>query len=113
MEPTLHTELLPAAARQMVTSNSQPRPALISYWANLLEETPEALNNWVKVEMTATAATGVPYLLIAGSELPAPLRESIVHAVPHAIVEVWAGSGHFPHLAHPDRFVDRLTATGQ
>jgi pimeloyl-ACP methyl ester carboxylesterase len=113
VEPTLHTELLPVATRQVVTSNSHPRPAMISYWANLLEETPEALTNWVDEEMAALAKACVPYLLIAGAELAVPLRESMVHAVPNAIIEVWAGSGHFPHLAHPDRFVDRLTATGQ
>ncbi len=112
MEPTLHTDLLPTAARQMVASNSQPRPAMIGYWANLLEETPERLTSWVNSEMAAIAIKRVPYLLVAGSELPAPLQESIVRAIPHATIEVWAGSGHFPHLAHPDRFVDRLTATG-
>jgi pimeloyl-ACP methyl ester carboxylesterase len=35
----------------------------------------------------------------------------IRNALPHAVVEVWAGSGHFPHLAHPARFAERLAAT--
>jgi pimeloyl-ACP methyl ester carboxylesterase len=33
------------------------------------------------------------------------------HALPQAATEVWAGSGHFPHLAHPARFAERLAAT--
>ena len=37
----------------------------------------------------------------------------LVHedAAPHATVEVWADSGHFPHIAHPARFAERLAAT--
>ena len=33
------------------------------------------------------------------------------NAAPDATVEVWAGSGHFPHLAHPARLAERLVAT--
>ncbi|MGI8793931.1 MAG: alpha/beta fold hydrolase [Acidimicrobiales bacterium] len=28
--------------------------------------------------------------------------------MPHATVEVWPGVGHYPHLVHRDRFVNRL-----
>jgi pimeloyl-ACP methyl ester carboxylesterase len=28
-------------------------------------------------------------------------------------IEVWAGTGHFPHLAHPARFARRLAAAAQ
>ncbi len=32
--------------------------------------------------------------------------------LPHAELEVWPGSGHFPHLADPERFAAMLKATG-
>jgi pimeloyl-ACP methyl ester carboxylesterase len=38
------------------------------------------------------------------------VRARVATALPHATVEVWAGSGHFPHLAHPHRFAGRLAA---
>ena len=31
--------------------------------------------------------------------------------MPHATVEVWKDSGHFPHIARPARFAERLAAT--
>jgi pimeloyl-ACP methyl ester carboxylesterase len=30
--------------------------------------------------------------------------------VPTAIVEQWPDTGHYPHLVHPERFLDRLAA---
>ena len=34
-------------------------------------------------------------------------------ALPRLKTEVWAGTGHFPHLAHPSRFAQRLAATAR
>jgi pimeloyl-ACP methyl ester carboxylesterase len=31
--------------------------------------------------------------------------------IPQADVTVWDGTGHFPHLAHPERFAEVLTST--
>jgi pimeloyl-ACP methyl ester carboxylesterase len=33
------------------------------------------------------------------------------NAAPDATVEVWAGSGHLPHLARPARLAERLVTT--
>jgi hypothetical protein len=30
--------------------------------------------------------------------------------IPTSTVEVWDGTGHYPHLLHPQRFLDRVRA---
>jgi pimeloyl-ACP methyl ester carboxylesterase len=77
----------------------------------LLTTTPEDIDAWVTDSMRWLTTAGVPYLLILGAEMPPDVRARVGAALPHATVEVWAGSGHFPHLAHPRRFAGRLAAT--
>ena len=114
MERSFRTDLLPPDARALVAATSHPRQDLVvSYWEDLLTQTPEQLTDWLTDEIVGVATRDVPYLLIAGNELPPGLSEWITRTVPRATVEVWAGSGHFPHLAHPDRFAVRLAGTAR
>ncbi len=112
MEQSFRTDLLPSAMRLLVAESSRPDEDLIlSYWHDLLHGTAEQAEQMISTEMAAVAARGVPYLLICGTQ-PAPeLTERIDElAAGGATVEVWDGSGHFPHLAHPARFAQRLAA---
>jgi pimeloyl-ACP methyl ester carboxylesterase len=52
----------------------------------------------------------VPYL-VAGADLDPDYQKWLKKALPNATVIVWPGSGHFSHLAHPDRFTECLAAT--
>jgi ketosteroid isomerase-like protein len=61
----------------------------------------------------AVAASDVPYLLIAGAEPASDISQRLSDALPRLKTEVWADTGHFPHLAHPGRFAQRLAATAQ
>jgi pimeloyl-ACP methyl ester carboxylesterase len=63
--------------------------------------------------MARVSARGVPYLLILGTDLAPDVRARIDQGMPTASIEVWPGSGHFPHLAHPDRLAARLAATAK
>ena len=62
--------------------------------------------------MAAVAAHPVPYLLISGTQ-PAPevIERMAKLTAGVAQIEVWEASGHFPHLAHPARFAQRLAAS--
>lgn len=114
MFQSFRTELLPVWARNLVAANSQPDQDLVlGYWTELLEGSPDKLTDDLITNLHALAATGVPYLLIAGAE-PSPEASGILsRCLPEARVEVWESSGHFPHLAHLDRFLRRLSQTGQ
>jgi pimeloyl-ACP methyl ester carboxylesterase len=114
MEQSWRTDLLPRGARSLVARNSHPQQDLVvSYWNDLLTEHPDLLQESVTDAMRRVAAAGIPYLLITGAKLPSGVAEQLTAVVPQAIVDVWANTGHFPHLAHPRRFAALLASTGQ
>jgi pimeloyl-ACP methyl ester carboxylesterase len=112
MQQGFHIDLLPPEARELLARNSRPRAELLaSYWEELFAMTPDQASALVGGGIAAVVAAGVPYLLILGTEPPPEIAAWFRNALPQAVVEVWAGSGHFPHLAHPARFAERLAAT--
>jgi pimeloyl-ACP methyl ester carboxylesterase len=114
MRAGFHTDLLPPEFRELIAVNCRPdQDLVVSYWAELLDTEPKRLGARVRDGMRRVAATGAPYLFIAGAEPSAEVRDLFNRETPNAEVEVWAGGGHFPHLAHLDRFVARLAATGR
>ncbi len=58
-------------------------------------------------------AAGVPYLVVAGNDPEPDYQQWLCEMLPQATITVWAGSGHFPHLAHPARFAECLAATAR
>ena len=104
-------DLLPPEARELLARNSDPRTELLaSYWEELFAMTPDQASAMVGGAVAAISAADVPYLLILGTEPPPEVATWFRNALPQAVMEVWAGSGHFPHLAHPARFAERLAA---
>jgi pimeloyl-ACP methyl ester carboxylesterase len=49
-----------------------------------------------------------PYLLIHGAELSPDYKEWVTTHLRNVTIEVWPESGHFLHLADPQRFVRRV-----
>jgi pimeloyl-ACP methyl ester carboxylesterase len=114
MEQSWRTDLLTRGTRSLIERNSKPRQDLVvSYWDELLTTDPDLLQESVLDAMRQVKAARVPYVLVAGAEPPAGLVEHLNAVVPQASVEVWPGTGHFPHLAHPQRFAALLAATGR
>jgi pimeloyl-ACP methyl ester carboxylesterase len=112
MEQTFGLHLLPAETREFIMRHSRPRRDLLaSYWEDIFAMTPEQASAMVNGAVAAITAAGVPYLLILGSEPSPDSATWFGNAAPHAIVEIWADSGHFPHIVHPARFAERLAAT--
>jgi pimeloyl-ACP methyl ester carboxylesterase len=112
MEQTFGLHLLPAETREFIMRHSRPtRDLLASYWEDILAMTPERASAMINGAMAAITAAEVSYLLILGSEPSPDTAAWIKDAAPHVTVEVWTGSGHFPHVAHPARLAERLAAT--
>jgi pimeloyl-ACP methyl ester carboxylesterase len=112
LERGLRTDLLPPEARELLARNTRPRTELLaSYWEELLAMTPDQASALVNDALARITAADVPYLLVLGSEMQPDTAAWMKNAAPHAVVELWAGSGHFPHLKHPARFAERLAAT--
>ena len=51
--------------------------------------------------LAAVTAAEVPYLLILGTELQPESAAWLAKAAPRMVIEVWAGSGHFPTSRTP------------
>jgi len=109
---SFHTELLPPAARELVRSTCRPRQRVVlGFWRQLIERSPEEAFALIDDALAALDKAAVPYLHIAGDEPGADYRRWLTQRLPAATIEVWPNSGHFPHLARPDLFVQRLAST--
>ncbi len=110
---SMHIDLLPHAGQELVRSTSNPEQDLVlGYWRDVLERPMNELLEWTEERLAALRAAATHYVVVAGSEPEAEYREWLGQKLPQATVTVFPGSGHFPHLAHPDRFAKCLAETG-
>lgn len=111
-EASMHAELLPPAGRALVSSTSHPSQQLVvGYWRDALERSPEELGAWAGDVLADVRARNVPYLVVSGAEVDPDYRRWLGDVLPQAEIAVWPESGHFPHVAHPERFAQILVAT--
>jgi pimeloyl-ACP methyl ester carboxylesterase len=109
---SMHVELLPASAQQLVRSTSNPQQDLVlGYWREVLEQPASELAVRMSEGLAALRTADVPYLIVAGTDPEPDYRQWLDEALPQAVITVFPGSGHFPHLAHPDRFAECIAAT--
>jgi pimeloyl-ACP methyl ester carboxylesterase len=113
-ETSMHIELLPLAARELLRSGRNLRQDLITgYWRELLDRPVAELAENTASWLGAVRAAKVPYLFIAGHGVELGDQRWLSDVLPQACVAVWPGSGHFPQLAHPRRFAGCLAATAR
>ena len=84
---------------------------MLGYWREVLEQPPNELAERTSAGLVALRTADVPYLIVAGSDPDPEYRRWLDDFLPQAVIIVLPGSGHFPHLAHPDRFAECLAAT--
>jgi len=97
---------LPADEVARLDALSHPvREVVLGMWAPVLELPPAELDALVR---SLTSAVRVPYLAIHGDDPGATYAPWLEEAIPTATLEVWEGSGHYPHLLHPERFTQRV-----
>lgn len=109
---SMHIELLPESAQELLRAGHPDQDLVLGYWREILERPIDELLELVSATLGSVRSAGVPYLVVAGAELAPDYQQWLHEMLPQADVTVWAGSGHFPHLAHPDRFAACLAATG-
>jgi pimeloyl-ACP methyl ester carboxylesterase len=111
---SMHVELLPESAQQLVRSTSNPRQDLVlGYWREVLERPASELADQARAGLAALRTAEKPYLIVAGSDPEPDYRQWLDEVLPQAVITVLPGSGHFPHLAQPARFAECLASTAQ
>jgi pimeloyl-ACP methyl ester carboxylesterase len=109
---SMHPELLPEDAQALVRSTMTPRQDLVlGYWREVLETPPTETQERVTEALAVLRASGLSYLIIAGSDPTPEYRRWLREVLPEAEVIVMAGCGHFPHLARPAVFARSLRTT--
>ncbi|MET8045699.1 alpha/beta hydrolase [Micromonospora sp. NPDC005215] len=102
---------LPAEAREIVTTATDPRPdLLLGYWGEILSGSDEEIAAERTRALRSIGVRGIPYRWVTSSEPPPRYLTWLTDALPEVVVTVLPGS-HFPHLAEPAA-IARLLATG-
>lgn len=78
---------------------------VLGVWGLVFDSSPDELT---AIAQSLLGALTVPYLAIHGSDPGPGYAEWLAAALPGAVVEVWEGDGHYPHLAEPERLAARL-----
>ena len=78
---------------------------VLGTWASVFDSTEAELDATVAV---LAGAITVPYLALHGIDPGPEYAGWLQGLVPTATVEMWPDTGHYLHLVHPERFLDRL-----
>jgi len=110
---SMHIEVLPVDAQRLLSTKLPQREVVLAYWREALETPLADMEARIAQEMATARRQHLPYMIVAGHEYDAAYTALLRDALPQATVTVVPNSGHFPHLADPDRFALLLAETGQ
>jgi pimeloyl-ACP methyl ester carboxylesterase len=110
---SMHIELLSEDAQRMLSTELPRQDLVLAYWREALETPVADMQLKNAGAMAVLRRKEVPYTIFAGHQWDAATMQRLNEALPHARVIVVANSGHFPHLADPDRFAQVLAETGE
>jgi pimeloyl-ACP methyl ester carboxylesterase len=103
---------LPRSAQDLLAAARYVRQDLVTaYWRDVLDRPAEELAGMVAAALAAVREGKVPYVYVGGHDPGPEYLEWLNRELPQAAADIWAGSGHFPHLAQPRRFAELLAAT--
>lgn len=104
---SFYGELSPHIASTLTEARSVEQDVVLGNWAPLLDLDKEHLDRWVTTFSTLPRETR--YLSLHGLDAGPGYAEWLRERMPQAQVETTPRVTHYPHLADPDGFVERLT----
>lgn len=110
---SMQIELLPAPARELLNTGTPPQGLVLAYWQSALDSSREQMQARIDGGLETLRRRGVSYMVVAGHEYDSGYVAWFREALPQATVTLWPSSGHFPHLAAPERFAACLAGTKQ
>ena len=110
---SMQMEVLPDSARQLLSTDLPRQDVFLAYQRQALELPEAELQRWIAQTLDTLRQSRLPYTIIAGHEYDDAYTAWLHDVLPQATVTVFPNSGHFPHLADPERFATFLAATGE
>ena len=110
---SMHIELLPAAARELLSTGTPRQDVVLAYWQSALNSSREQMQVRIDDGVVSLRRRRLPYVVSAGHEYDSSYMAWLRDALPQATVTIFPNSGHFPHLADPERFAACLAGTKQ
>src|SRR5829696_3365690 len=110
---SMRIDVLPENALRLLSTELPRQDVVLAYWRQGLELPLADMEARVAEGLAALRRLQIPYMIIAGHEWDEAEVRRLYEALPQATVSVVPNSGHFPHLADPDRFAQLLADTGQ
>lgn len=104
----LRGDLDEAVAAEVEAHRTLHRDVLLGNWAPLLNLDADGLDRWI--DGILDLPESLPYLSVHGFDPGEEYAAWLRKRVPNALVEVAPVATHYPHLADPDWFLDRLVA---
>lgn len=110
---SMRIDVLPETALRLLSTELPRQDVVLAYWRQGLELPLADMEARVAEGLAALRRLQIPYMIIAGHEWDEAEVRRLHEALPQATVSVVPNSGHFPHLADPDRFAQLLADTGK
>jgi pimeloyl-ACP methyl ester carboxylesterase len=110
---TMRIDLLPESAQQLLSTSPPRQDVVLAYWRQALELSMAELQAQIEHGLASLRRQQVPYMVIAGYEYHGGYTAWLRDVLPQVTITVFPKSGHFPHLADPDRFAECLASTGR
>ena len=110
---SMHIELLPATGRALLSTDTPQQDVVLAYWQSALDSSREQMQVRIDEGLASLRRRRLPYLVTAGHQYDSSYMAWFREALPDATVTLFPNSGHFPHLADPERFAACLAATKQ
>lgn len=110
---SMHMEVLPDSTRELLNTDLPRQDVFLAYQRQALETPEDQLQQFIAHTLDALRQSGLPYAIIAGHDYDEAYTAWLHDMLPQATITVLPDSGHFPHLADPERFAACLAKTGQ
>lgn len=99
--------LAAAELRRVEALRRADQSVVLGIWGTVLDSTPAELDAQVSA---LTGGITVPYLALHGIDPGNDYEAWLTSAIASASFELWPDVGHYPHLVHPDRFLERIAS---
>ncbi len=110
---SMHIEVLPPPAQRLLRTELPRQEVVLAYWRQALEWPIADMEDRVAEVLGQLRRRQVPYAIIAGHQCDQAATQRVREGLSQATISVVPNSGHFPHLADPDRCAQLLAETGR